>query len=130
MNISSSSSLDPATSPSAAKIATDEAMLMTYIKQLEQLEKSKEQLLRSRESRELNPAYSAQHSTPASVTPVASESTQTVAEKQEVIHSMPAELEQLAQKAREEVSSLRVRGAGVPTGHEKKGWSHWFWDSG
>ena len=130
VNISSSSSLDSATSPSAAKIATDEAVLMTYIKQLEQLEKSKERLLKSRESKESTPAHSVQHTTAASVTPLASESAQNAAAQQEVSHSMPAELEQLAQKAREEVSSLRVQAAGVPTGHEKKRWSHWFWDSG
>jgi len=130
VTISSSSSLDSATSPSAAKTAADEAMLMTYIKQLEQLEKSKERLLKSRGSRELDAAHSVQHSTLGAVTHVASESSQNVAEHQEVLHSIPAELEQLAQKAREEVSSLRVEAALVPTGHQRKGWSHLFWDSG
>ena len=127
---SSSDSATSQTSPSAAKIASDEAMLMTYMKQLEHLEKSKDRLLKSRGPDDAIAAQSVQHTAPVALVPVSSELAHNVAAQQEVSHSIPAELEQLAQKAREEVSSLRVEAAGVQTGHQRKGWSHWFWDSG
>ena len=136
VTITSSSSPDwtntqgSASSPSAAKIATDEAMLMTYIQQLEHLERSKDKLLKSRESHETSAAQPAELTTPTTMAPVSSDPAQNLVEEQEVTPSMPAKLEALAQKAQEEVSSLRAEVAGMQMGYERKGWSHWFWDSG